>query len=138
MCHIKNLYSVYWWYYWNGNVSRDKRLLSSFFKQVNLFLKISFRFNFNVIYYYMTCFNLLSEILKIHKFKFCQWNVSAYKPAVGFLEREMKTIRPLYDPEYQYKDSDILTDHQPCATPLVQFLLPLGLNYRLRALYIND
>lgn len=42
----------------------------------------------------------------------------AYKPAVGFLEREMKTIRPLYDPEYQYKDSDILTDHQPCATPI--------------------
>ncbi|KAL5266450.1 hypothetical protein ACHWQZ_G003742 [Mnemiopsis leidyi] len=41
----------------------------------------------------------------------------AYLPRKGYLDEKIKTFAPLYDPDYEFSEGDILTHHDPKATP---------------------
>ena len=49
--------------------------------------------------------------------------ISYYIPAAysapehGYLKEKIKTFASLYDTEYEFCEGDILTDHEPRATP---------------------
>ena len=44
---------------------------------------------------------------------------TAYIPQRGYLKEKIKTFASLYDKDYEFQEGDLLTDHEPRATPLV-------------------